>query len=124
MNSGLSKKGHGHVAVSDMEIEGAGAVPSEGLVGVEEFFHMPPSRVLFDEGLNFIAILCRDKPSELVRLSGFPAPLDDLVEGGMIRFAELKWECGGRQSSPSMREGFRGEMAHSFALLGRVEHRR
>lgn len=116
MDGRLSDESQGHLSVSDMEIEGAGPIPPEGLVGMEEFFNMPPFGIVFDEDLKFVAIPCGNEAFALIFILFFSAALHDLVEGKGTLFGELKREFSRCQSGPSMNEGFRGDMGHAFAL--------
>ena len=53
VQSGLSDQSHRHVAVTDIEVEGAGPVPAERLMGIEEFLDMPAFGKVLGEGLDF-----------------------------------------------------------------------
>ena len=79
MKSRLRHEGHAHVSVADMEIEGAGAVPSQRLVGVEEFFDVPSFGIIVDEGGEFLGVAGAGEPLVVIGGGFFAAPLYELV---------------------------------------------
>ena len=57
VKGGLSEERHRHLAVPNVEIESARAMPSESLAEVEKLFAVPSVGILFSEGGEFITIL-------------------------------------------------------------------
>ena len=76
VDDGLCDEGHCQLSVSNMEVECAGAVPSHGLVGIEEFFEMPAVGVVIAYLVEFVTSAGRKKGCEVVVLRGFSAPLN------------------------------------------------
>ena len=77
----LGDEGQRHLSISYMEIECARPIPSEGLIGMEEFFDMPAFGIVFDEELEFVAVPCGNEPFVMISIRFFSASLHDLVKG-------------------------------------------
>lgn len=56
MSGGLSEKCHGHVAVADVEILSACAIPAQGLLCVKELLDVPAFWELDGEGFEFLSL--------------------------------------------------------------------
>jgi hypothetical protein len=54
--SSLSEESHGHLAVTDVEVLCACAMPAEGLIGAEELLTVPTFGVFNGEWIQFVTI--------------------------------------------------------------------
>ena len=107
MNGGLSDEGHGHVPVADVQIKSPGALPPEGLIGIEEFFQVPALGVVFNEGVEGIVMARRQEAPEAIVGVVFTAALNDLVERVIaLSMGEMERMCRDGQSDPRGLEGF------------------
>lgn len=79
VDKGLGHKGHGGLAVADVQVEGAGAFPSEGLIGVEELFDVPAFGIISGKGLDVVECGGGEKGFEVAFDLGFATTLYDLV---------------------------------------------
>ena len=56
MEDGLGHEGQGHLSVADVEVEGSGALPSQGLVEIEKFFDAPALGKVAGELADFVIV--------------------------------------------------------------------
>jgi len=121
MEDGLSHEGERHLAVANMEVEGAGALPAQGLVVVEELLDVPAFGEIEDEALDFIALVVGAKESFEVVVGGpFATALDPLGQCGAVR-AAIEGSTGGGQAGPLRAERLRWQalpLATIVPLLG------
>src|SRR5208283_4179113 len=76
----LSDQPHRHLAITNVEIACPCTIPTQCLVSIEEFLHMPSLGEFSGQLLNLVAIAGREECVEAVFLRPFPLPLDVLVE--------------------------------------------
>lgn len=119
VNDSLGEQGERHLPVANMKVERAGALPSQILIGVEEFFDMPSFGIGFNQELEFITILGGKKSLKLLLLGMFPQTLYDLEQRKIRGVVKVKGAFGGGQSSPSMSEVGGRNVLHS-PLIGVV----
>jgi len=79
IGGGLGEKGQGHTAVPDVQVEGAGPVPAEGLVVVKKLFDMPALRVVAGKAFDFGTIRSAKEGFELPLIGALVGSLDQLV---------------------------------------------
>lgn len=106
VNGGLGEQSHGHLSVADVEIEGSGALPAEGLIEFEEFFDMPALGIGNGEILDFIAIGSGQERLVVIVLGALSAALNESIArlaGTAVAHAEGRF--GSRIASPSRMEG-------------------
>src|SRR5215203_1003726 len=53
MNDRLSEQGHGHLAIADVQVESAGALPTEVLIELEKLLDVPAFGKFQGHGLHF-----------------------------------------------------------------------
>ena len=124
MEAGLSQEGEGHASVADVEVEGSGAFPAEGLIGVEEFFDVPALGVMDGEVLDLVAGGGGEEGLEAVVVASLSAALDDLVERG-VAVLEAEGSRGGGEPGPSSGEGVGievGELLGGGGSFGEGNH--
>jgi len=56
MNGGLRKQGHGHLAITNVQVQRVSALPAESLMGVEELLDMPTLGEVECEVVDFIIV--------------------------------------------------------------------
>lgn len=110
VEDGLGDEGQGHGAVADVKVECAGAVPAEGLVGVEEFFDVPALGEVGGQALEFIAIGGAEEGFEDRVVGAFTAALDELVIARAV-WGESEVAMGGGEAGPVSCELVRGNGA-------------
>ena len=74
VNDGLGHQRHAYLAVANVQVQRAPAVPAQGLVGIKEFFDVPALGIVGDQ-LNQLS-----NNSELSRFEVFGDASDELVE--------------------------------------------
>jgi len=118
VEDGLGDECEGHGAVADVEVEGAGAVPTEGLVGVEEFFDVPALGEIGGQAMELVALGGAEEAFELVVVGDFAAALDQLVIERRMG-GEGKRALGGGKAGPVAREVIGGNGAE-LGLAGKA----
>src|SRR5258707_3295368 len=81
MNHGLSHQSQTHLAQADIEVEGAGALPTQALVKAEELLDVPAARKIPGQGRNFGTSRCTGEGLVVVILSPFSGALDVAITG-------------------------------------------
>lgn len=122
MNGRLGNEGHGGLSVADVQVKGAGAFPSQRLIGIEEFFDMPALWKLLGKNLNFVTERGAYKRVEMIVLRAFAATLDNLVQLKFGALAELVGALGGGETAPPFDELLGRYALQLFFLLRRVGH--
>ncbi len=108
MADGLGDERQGHLTESDVEVEGAGAFPAEGLIGVKELLDMPALGVVDGQVEDLVAI-AGSAEGLVVEVGGsFPGALDELAVGGLGMVLEVKGTMGGGPSRPARLKVLRG----------------
>ena len=124
MKTGLCQESHGHASIANVEVEGAGAFPAQGLIGVEEFLDMPTLGVMDSQVFDLVAGGGGDKGLEPVVGAPFPGALDDLVEK-RAAVLEMEGSGGGGETGPTGGKavGVKGsEFATGGTPLGQGSH--
>ncbi len=56
VNRRLGHQGHGHLSITDVEVEGPSPMPTQGLVEFEKLFEMPALWIMNREILDFVTV--------------------------------------------------------------------
>ena len=92
--------------VANVQIKGAGAIPSQCLIGIEELLQVPTLGVVFDEGVQGIVVTRCQETLEIVVGGIFSASLNDLVKRKFtLSLREPERACCESQSNPRRLEG-------------------
>ena len=123
MNGGLSDKGHSHMTVPDMEVESAGPLPAQGLIGVKKFFAVPAFRIV----LNWIIDhgLCggTKKSIKFEIIVSFSETLNDLaIRAGATPFS-IESATSSSITYPMPGESIRRELLKFFNSSFTFRHR-
>ncbi len=78
---GLGNQSEAHVALADISIEGAGPLPAQGLMDIEELFDVPELGEMQGEIVNFGGVAGAQKRLVIERVGRFSGALDDLKVG-------------------------------------------
>src|ERR1700686_990631 len=119
VNSRLGHQGHGHLSVTDVEVERTGPMPTQGLIEFEKLFDMPALWIVNSQILDFVTVGGGQEGFEIIILWSFTVTLNET----QIRFwaaalFEAKRLLGGGTASPPAIEALR---AQSLVLeFGRV----
>jgi hypothetical protein len=97
---GLGNESRGHLAEANIEVHGAGALPAEVLIGIEELLDMPALRIMDGQVDDFVAITSGEE-CLMVEVGGaFPGPLDQLAVSRFGVLLEVKGAMSGSPSRP------------------------
>src|SRR5208283_820757 len=96
----LSDQPHRHLAITNVEIACPCTIPTQCLVSIEEFLHMPSLGEFSGQLLNLVAIAGREECVEAVFLRPFPLPLDVLVERPGVAVLRRVCQLRGRIARP------------------------
>ena len=118
-HDGLGQQGERHVAVSNVEVKGPGAVPAESLFGVEELFGVPTLGEVLGQGGDFLAVGGGQEGVELPLFGSFPETLDELNERPASAPSELVRPFGGGVAGPVTGERL-GRHGAQLPLEGRL----
>ena len=122
VDESLSDQGHSHLTVSNMKVHGAGTVPSERLIGLEELFQVPSFGIFVGKGIGFVTVTSSQKRLEDVVIRFFSGPLNQLPVGtGRSTVQAVGNACGGK-AGPSSGEALFGQGLHLFADAFSVGH--
>src|SRR5215471_1950694 len=103
------------MAIADVEVVRTSPVPSEGLIGVEKFLHMPSFGVVTGESVGFIVVSSGQECLESPIVWMLPQSLNELHEGMRGSVGELEGQLGSGKASPPPHEAFRREESELFA---------
>src|SRR4029078_4639059 len=84
MNHRLGEQGHSHLAVADVQVEGASPLPTEVLIELEKLLDMPAFGKLLGHGLHFRAVGTTKKALELIFLGTLAGALHKLKAPDLI----------------------------------------
>jgi hypothetical protein len=122
VQSALSEESHRHVAVTDMEVEGAGPIPAESLMGIEELLDMPAFREVLSEGLDFRMRTSGEEGFEAIIVRFFAAALNQLAAGaGQAAFEGVR-ALSGREARPVRLKLVWGKLLNGAEQETRVGH--
>lgn len=122
IEGGLGEEGEAHLAVADMEVEGAGALPAQGLVVVKELLDVPAFGEVDDETFDLVAsIVGAKEPLEVIVGGPLAAALDPLGQWGSTRAANER-TAGGRQTGPLRAEGVGRQALPLATVIGLLRH--
>lgn len=122
VNSRLGHQGHGHLSVTDVEVQRTSPMPTQGLVEFEKLFDMPTLWIMNGQILNFVTVDGGQEGFEIIILWPFTIPLNETVIRlwAATLFEAKRLLGGGIASSPAI-EALR---AQSLVLeFGRVLRR-
>jgi len=102
------------VTIADIEVLSTGPVPSECLIGVEEFFNVPSFGIVKGESVSLIIVGCGKKCFESPIAWLLTEPLNELEERIGFSVCELKGKLCSGKTGPSAIEAFRGNIAELF----------
>src|SRR3990172_12427571 len=97
---GLSDQGHRHLPITDIQIQGACAMPSQSLVVIEKLLNVPSLRVMDRELFQFISIASTEEGFKVVIFWAFPFALNELVVGALMAPHHRVRLLGGRIPCP------------------------
>ena len=112
VTDGLGDESHRHLTEANVEVQGAGAFPTEMLIGIEEFLDMPALWVM-DSQVDDLVAIAGSQEGFMVEFFGvFSGTLDKLAVGDFGVFLEVKRAMSGRPSGPPglkllLRDGFK-----------------
>ena len=84
----LSNERHCHLAVPDIEVHRAGALPPKGLIAFEKLFNVPSLRIILREVCRFISVTRAEECFEVVLFRVFPFALNELIIGIFMTASE------------------------------------
>ena len=79
VNSRLGHQCHGHLSVTDVEVEGTSPMPTQGLVEFEKLFDMPALWVMNGQILDFVTVDGGQEGFEIIILWSFTVTLNETV---------------------------------------------
>ena len=79
VDSCLRNQGEVHLAVPDVEVHCAGAIPAERLLGVEELFDMPSPGIIDRERFDLVPVAGRHESFEVPIIATLFVALDQLM---------------------------------------------
>ena len=101
VTGGLGDEGHGHLTKADVEVQGTGTFPAQGLIGIEEFLDMPALRVVDGQVENLVTVACSQKGFIVEILGNFSGALHELAVGGFGVLLEVERTMRGGPSRPA-----------------------
>ncbi len=96
----LGNESSGHLTEANIEVHGAGALPAELLIGIEELLDMPALRIMNGQVDDFVAITSGEEGLMMEVGGAFPGPLDQLTVGCFGVLLEVKGAMSRGPSRP------------------------
>src|ERR1700738_4846560 len=101
VNSRLGHQRHGHLSVTDVEVERTGPMPTQGLVEFEKLFDMPALRIVNCQILDFVTVGGGQEGFEIIILWSFTVTLNEtVIRLWAAALFEAKRLLGGSIASP------------------------
>ena len=79
VNRSLGHQCHGHLSVTDVEVERTSPMPTEGLVEFEKLFDMPALWIMNGQILDFVTVGGGQEGFEMIILWSFTVTLNETV---------------------------------------------
>src|SRR5262249_3566748 len=84
MNHRLGEQSHGHLAIADVEVESAGALPTQILIELEKLFDVPALGKVLRHGFDLGSVRATKKALELIFLRALTGALHELIAAQLI----------------------------------------
>lgn len=98
VEGGLRDERHGHLGITDVEVECTRAFPAQVLRSMEELFNVPSFWVIYRKSLDFISVGGAEEGLE--DIFGFAGTLNELYERQIGEMLEVKWLFSSGPSDP------------------------